>query len=58
MDAGFSFIQQVSSGGKDPMEPSFSQEIRTYIAKPAGQLLKLVKVDLSHVNPRATGSCA
>ena len=40
------------------MEPSFSQGIRTSTAKLARQLLKLDKMDLSHVNLRATGSCA
>ena len=40
------------------MEPSFSRGIRTSTAKLARQLLKLDKMDLSHVNLRATGSCA
>ena len=40
------------------MELSFSQGIKTSSAKLARRLLKLVKMDLSHVNLRATGSCA
>ena len=40
------------------MELSFSQGIKTCTAKLARRLLKLVKMDLSHVNLLATGSCA